>query len=89
MILAGAGIVGSRETQVPTFIIINNSTGDRTATSVFGNVPWNLNNGSYPVLTGQTANGFTHPALINAGLDQLIIEFSGINPINIIITKNG
>jgi hypothetical protein len=86
MILAGAGIVGSRETQVPTFTIINNSTGDRIVTSLNGNGPWNLNNGTYPILTGQSANGFTHPSL---GLDQLIIQFGGSNAIDINITKNG
>ena len=74
---------------VPTFTIINNSTGDRTVTSLFGNGSWNLNNGSYPILAGQSANGFTHPSLTALGLDQLIIQFGGSNAININITKNG
>jgi hypothetical protein len=74
---------------VPTFTIINNSTGDRTVTSLFGNGSWNLNNGSYPILAGQSANGFTHPSLTTFGLDQLIIQFGGSNAININITKNG
>jgi hypothetical protein len=89
MILAGAGIVRTRETQVPTFTIINNSTGDRIVTSLNGNGPWNLNNGTYPILTGQSANGFTHPSLTTLGLDQLVIQFGGSNAININITKNG
>ena len=76
-------------TPIPTFTIINNSTGDRTVTSLFGNGPWNLNNGSYPILAGQSANGFTHPSLTALGLDQLIIGFGGSNAININITKNG
>ena len=74
---------------VPTFTIINNSTGDRTVISLNGNGPWNLNNGSYPILAGQSANGFTHPSLTTLGLDQLIIQFGGSNAININITKNG
>ena len=89
MILAGAGIVGSRETQVPTFTIINNSTRDRIVTSLNGNGPWILKNGTYPILTGQSANGFTHPSLTTLGLDQLVIQFGGSNAININITKNG
>lgn len=75
---------------VPTFSIINNSTGDRTVTFIQGGLgSWTLNNGSYPVSAGQSANGFSHPALTEAGLDQLIVQFGGTNAIDISITKNG
>lgn len=75
---------------VPAFTIINNSTGDRTVTFIQGGLgSWTLNNGSYPVSAGQSANGFSHPALTEAGLDQLIVQFGGTNAIDISITKNG
>lgn len=75
---------------VPTFTIINNSTGDRTVTNITGGVgSWTLDNGSYPVSAGQSANGFSHPALTTLGLDQLAVLFGGTNAIDISITKNG
>ena len=75
---------------VPTFFIINNSTGDRTVTNINGGFPgWDLNSGSYPVSAGQTANGFVHSSLTEPGLDQLVVFFGGTDPINIEITKNG
>lgn len=75
---------------VPAFTIINNSTGDRTVTFIQGGIgSWTLNNGSFPISAGQSANGFSHPALTEAGLDQLIVQFGGTNAIDISITKNG
>lgn len=77
------------ETPIPKFTVINNSTLDRSVTQIIGNGPWNLTTGSYPVGVGETAYGLTHPALITAGLDQLVIQFGGNLAINISITKNG
>lgn len=87
MILTVTGIIRSQETQVPTFTIINNSTGDRAVTNVNGGGPWTLDSGSYPVSIGQTTNGFTHPVVLGPG--QLDIFFSGTNLINVTVTKNG
>jgi hypothetical protein len=75
---------------VPTFFIINNSTGNRTVTNIIGGIGgWNLNTGSYPVSSGQTANGFVHSRLTEPGLDQLVLLFGGTDAINVNITKNG
>ena len=76
-------------TPVPKFEVVNNSTGNRTISTIQGGGPWNLTTGTYPVSAGQTTYGLTHPQLSTLGLDQLVILFGGSDPIDISITKNG
>ena len=90
MILAGAGIVGSRETQVPTFTIINNSTGSRTVSSVTSSgITWSLTSGSYPVGAGQNGSALTHPSVTNGMANPVIINFGGSGVFAWDALKNG
>jgi hypothetical protein len=78
-------------TQPILYTINNNSTGDVAITGVSGTTgSWELDNGDYPILSGETGNSFSHPTFTNTGeTEQFVITYSGINTIQVSITKNG